>query len=35
MADDSSARKMDPSLVAEIMRSYVAQNRTVSIRSRI
>jgi hypothetical protein len=35
MVDDSSARKVDPSLVAEIVRSYVAQNRTVSITSRI
>ena len=26
MADDSSAQKVDPSLVAEIVSSYVAQN---------
>ena len=26
MADDSSAQKVDPSLVAEIVRSYVGQN---------
>jgi hypothetical protein len=26
MADDSRAQKVDPSLVAEIVRSYVRQN---------